>query len=47
MDRRNFLALGGVAAMTGSGIVNAAPADKLLMRRIPSSGETPRRMPQA
>jgi aryl-alcohol dehydrogenase-like predicted oxidoreductase len=40
MDRRNFLALGGVAAMTGSGIVNAAPADKLLMRRIPSSGET-------
>jgi aryl-alcohol dehydrogenase-like predicted oxidoreductase len=49
MDRRNFLALGGVAAVTGSGIVNAqgaagsrtsAPSDKLLMRRIPSSGET-------
>src|SRR5688572_9758254 len=50
MDRRNFLALGSVAAVTGSGIVNAqvaapsraasAPAGKLLMRRIPSSGET-------
>jgi len=40
MDRRNFLALGGVAAVTGSGIVNGAPGDKLLMRRIPSSGET-------
>ena len=40
MDRRNFLALGGVAAVTRSGIVNAAPGDKLLMRRIPSSGET-------
>ena len=40
MDRRNFLALGSVAAVTGSGIVNAAPGDKLLMRRIPSSGET-------
>ena len=48
MDRRNFLALGGVAAVTGSGIVNAEgaaasrhrPAGKLLMRRIPSSGET-------
>jgi aryl-alcohol dehydrogenase-like predicted oxidoreductase len=49
MDRRNFLALGGVAAVAGSGIVNAdAPAPshaasgpgKLLMRRIPSSGES-------
>jgi aryl-alcohol dehydrogenase-like predicted oxidoreductase len=50
MDRRNFLALGSVAAVTGSGIVNAesaapsrtssAPAGKMLMRRIPSSGET-------
>ncbi|HYJ41116.1 MAG TPA: aldo/keto reductase [Steroidobacteraceae bacterium] len=50
MDRRNFLALGSVAAVAGSGIVSAqgtvpsrtasAPASKLLMRRIPSSGET-------
>jgi aryl-alcohol dehydrogenase-like predicted oxidoreductase len=49
MDRRNFLALGGVAAVAGPGIVNAdvaAPShatsapDKLLMRKIPSSGET-------
>ena len=50
MDRRNFLALGSVAAVAGPGIVNAegaapsripaAPAGKLLMRRIPSSGET-------
>jgi aryl-alcohol dehydrogenase-like predicted oxidoreductase len=50
MDRRNFLALGTVAAVAGSGDVSAegaapsrtapAPAGKLLMRRIPSSGET-------
>jgi aryl-alcohol dehydrogenase-like predicted oxidoreductase len=50
MDRRNFLALGTVAAVAGSGGVSAegaasshtasAPAGKLLMRRIPSSGET-------
>ena len=49
MDRRNFLALGSVAAVTGSGMVNAegaaasrtsTPAGKLIMRRIPSSGET-------
>jgi aryl-alcohol dehydrogenase-like predicted oxidoreductase len=49
MDRRNFLAMGSVAAVAGTGIVNAesaaparaspAPAAKLLMRRIPSSGE--------
>ena len=50
MDRRKFLAMGGVAAMTGSGAVNAegpaasrpasAAAGKLLMRRIHSSGES-------
>jgi aryl-alcohol dehydrogenase-like predicted oxidoreductase len=50
MDRRNFLALGSVAAVAGPAIVNAegtaaartpsVPAGKLLMRRIPSSGET-------
>jgi aryl-alcohol dehydrogenase-like predicted oxidoreductase len=49
MDRRNFLALGGVAAVAGTGIVNAefaapshvvsAPAGKLILRRVPSSGE--------
>ena len=43
MDRRNFLALGGVAAMAGSGLAMsaAAPAtDKLIARRIPSTNET-------
>jgi aryl-alcohol dehydrogenase-like predicted oxidoreductase len=46
MDRRDFLALGSVAAVAGSGVVNAesaassASAGKLLMRRIPSSGES-------
>jgi len=51
MDRRNFLAMGSVAAVTGSGVTLAAaePAPaarafaapgKLLMRRIPSSGES-------
>jgi len=50
MDRRNFLAMGSVAAVAGSGVVNAqgtvpsrtptASAGKLLMRRIPSTGET-------
>ena len=55
MDRRNFLAMGGVAAVTGAGIAAAhddgtshehlrgnliVPTGKLLMRRIPSSGET-------
>jgi len=52
MDRRNFLAMGGVAAMAGSGVTSAAaeatsapraPAaqgGKLLLRRIPSSGES-------
>jgi aryl-alcohol dehydrogenase-like predicted oxidoreductase len=50
MDRRNFLALGSVAAVAGPAIVNAesaspsrapsASAGSLLMRRIPSSGET-------
>ena len=49
MDRRKFLAMGSVAAMTGSGVGNAeglaasratsTGAGKLLMRRIPSSGE--------
>jgi aryl-alcohol dehydrogenase-like predicted oxidoreductase len=51
MDRRHFLALGGLAAMAAgqaagaAGADNAAGAasprasDKLLMRRIPSSGE--------
>jgi aryl-alcohol dehydrogenase-like predicted oxidoreductase len=36
MDRRTFLAMSGVVAVTGAG---AAPTGKLLMRRIPSSGE--------
>ena len=46
MDRRKFLAIGGVAAMAGAGVAAAAedgtfvPSGKLLMRRIPSSGET-------
>src|SRR5687767_4420488 len=55
MDRRNFLAMGGVAAVAGAGISAAhddgtthdhlpgnltVPTAKLLMRRIPSSGET-------
>jgi len=49
MDRRNFLAMSGVAAMAGSGVIAqdaareaarpAHAADKLLMRKIPSSGE--------
>jgi aryl-alcohol dehydrogenase-like predicted oxidoreductase len=48
MDRRNFLALGGVAAVAGAAAVSAqtgpaakpaASSDKMLMRRIPSSGE--------
>jgi aryl-alcohol dehydrogenase-like predicted oxidoreductase len=55
MDRRKFLAMGGVAAVAGTGISAAhedgsvhvhlpggltIPTGKLLMRRIPSSGET-------
>jgi aryl-alcohol dehydrogenase-like predicted oxidoreductase len=52
MDRRNFLALGGVAAMAGATSMAANPAgkpakkaggvaaDKLLLRKIPSSGES-------
>jgi aryl-alcohol dehydrogenase-like predicted oxidoreductase len=55
MDRRNFLALGGVAAVTGAGAARAhetgyphehlpdgteIPSGHLLMRRIPSTGET-------
>jgi len=51
MDRRNFLAMGSVAAVAGAGVTSsgvtmaaanapAAPGGKLLMRRIPSSGET-------
>jgi aryl-alcohol dehydrogenase-like predicted oxidoreductase len=54
MDRRNFLTLGGVAAIAGPGVGSAhfdgtshehiagglaVPTGKLLMRRIPSSGE--------
>ena len=42
MDRRNFLALGGSAAVAGSGLAMSAavPAsDKLIARRIPSTGE--------
>jgi aryl-alcohol dehydrogenase-like predicted oxidoreductase len=42
MDRRNFLALGGVTAVTGSGLAFSAVApasDKLIARRIPSTGE--------
>ncbi len=52
MDRRNFLAMGGVAAVTGAtvgraqssgsaaGAAKAETAGTMLMRRIPSSGET-------
>jgi len=46
MDRRKFLAIGGVAAVAGAGVAAVAedgtfvPSGKLLMRRIPSSGET-------
>ena len=42
MDRRNFLALGGIAAVAGSGLSMAAapPAsNRLIARRIPSTGE--------
>src|SRR6188768_2655948 len=40
MDRRNFLALGGVAAVAGSGLsMSAAVSEKLIARRIPSTGE--------
>jgi aryl-alcohol dehydrogenase-like predicted oxidoreductase len=42
MDRRNFLALGGVAAMASSGLAISAAASasgKLITRRIPSSNE--------
>jgi aryl-alcohol dehydrogenase-like predicted oxidoreductase len=54
MDRRNFLAMGGVAAVTGTVVSSAhedgsmhthlssgvaVPAGRMLMRRIPSSGE--------
>src|SRR6187549_2499474 len=55
MDRRKFLAMGGVAAVAGAGVTAAhedgtnhihlpgnlvVPTGKMLMRRIPSSGET-------
>ena len=51
MDRRNFLAMGGLAAVTATAGARAAdaagkpqagqsPPDQMLMRRIPSSGET-------
>ena len=48
MDRRNFLAMGGVAAVAGvtttrahfTGYPHQHPEGQLLMRRIPSSGET-------
>ena len=52
MDRRKFLAMGGVAAVAGAARPRTTtasaqhlpdgrrPAGKLLMRRIPSSGET-------
>jgi len=48
MDRRNFLAMGGVVAVTGAAVTRAHvtgyphqhPEGQLLMRRIPSSGET-------
>jgi aryl-alcohol dehydrogenase-like predicted oxidoreductase len=48
MDRRNFLALGSVAAVAGvtttrahvTGQAHQHPEGQLLMRRIPSSGET-------
>ena len=44
MDRRSFLAMSGVAAVTGAGAVAqaagaAAQPRKLLLRKIPSSGE--------
>src|SRR5262245_60627536 len=52
MDRRNFLTLGGIAAVAGATAVAAqsaaqsappahphAATEKMLMRRIPSSGE--------
>src|SRR4030095_10045015 len=42
MDRRNFLALGGVAAVTGSGLVffaRGAAVGNMIPRRIPTSGE--------
>jgi len=45
MDRRNFLAMSGVAAMAAAGARGAqpaakpAPANKLITRKIPSSGE--------
>jgi aryl-alcohol dehydrogenase-like predicted oxidoreductase len=42
MDRRNFLALGGVAAVASSGLAMSAAtasSDKLITRRIPSSDE--------
>ena len=55
MDRRKFLAMGGVAAVAGAGVAGAhedaanhihlsgnlvVPGGRMLMRRIPSSGET-------
>ena len=45
MDRRDFLAMGGLAAVTGVHAAGrdsaaAAPSGQMLMRRIPSSGET-------
>src|SRR6187549_3880623 len=55
MDRRKFLAMGGVAAVAGAGVTAAhedgtnhihlpgnlvVPGGRMLMRRIPSSGET-------
>ena len=43
MDRRNFLALGGVAAVASSGLAMSAASatpEKLITRRIPSSNET-------
>jgi aryl-alcohol dehydrogenase-like predicted oxidoreductase len=45
MDRRSFLAMGGITAVTGAGAVALGAADaaqprKLLVRKIPSSGET-------
>jgi aryl-alcohol dehydrogenase-like predicted oxidoreductase len=47
MDRRDFLAMGGVAAVAGAAAVGAespvaarsTTPDKMLMRKIPSSGE--------
>jgi len=42
MDRRNFLAMGGLAAVCagGSAAVPTPTAHELLLRRIPSSGES-------